>query len=396
MKQIIISSALWLFFVSQTIGQIEKGNKYIWGELRVPDHYFNSDPHDFNVTPLITYTHFIKDGLALQSSFKYRYHHYDTDNNSDVANNMSISLGLKKYYKLNSYLFPYYGIGLYIDNVRNKTNSSFYNSNTQNIEIRNDNSNKVSISPNIEVGMMAVISPRITISANVQSSVMPISFYSFDLKMAYSLKKLPLNDTTQRILQTQKKNWIISGNFENSYRNEHQTSDKNYSWSYENYAPTASIGFGKFIKERTLIGLEFNVSTYLDNSHREDTALSMGSISSSSSKIENYGLNLYLNKYYGKNRLAFYTRYSAGVYYLKSQNSAFYNLGDPVSHYSEYFNFNLGASYGLAYFLGKHIILETRLGAFNLSKTKDYPRNISLNLLSASPYFTLNYVFLKK
>ncbi len=392
MNRFFKSVFVLVFFSLNVFGQIEKGNKYIWGSLNIPDNVFNSESEINTFKPSVQYTHFLRDGIAIQGNLKMEKSRYNFSTISGSKYNIEAGLSLRKYFKLKTNLFPYSGLG--VTGIRNTTSSGNSKQGNEGYQFF--------ITPKFEVGIMAILSSRISISANINARLFPISNTTVDIALNYSLRRLSFKDSTT-IEQTQAKNWIIGGGISTD-----KTNTFNYiesplvrnSYSETKFIKEFNLNYGKFIKTGLLLGVRTGIS-WVEYQYEESNFQNTQSIFSyyeRTTNVKQYSVSPYLKKYYGKNRFALFTSFYVDFEYKKTKSEAAYqgNYNNAQLMNNDYLTYGMTASYGLAYFLGKHIVIEADLGRFSISKTKDQPRFMSLSLLNPSPQFTLNYVFLKK
>lgn len=380
---IVLACPFWAY------GQIEKGNKYIWGSLTVPEHYFDSDIPVLELNPGIDYTHFVAKGFALHSTVNLLL------NRSSLGlkyTRSSVQLSARKYVSVGAKLFVFGGAGLFL---------------TENVDYRfNDLDDKINVSHHkntqgqlmFEVGAMYPLGRRICLIAKTASVGFPLSMSGLSFGFTYSLRPLSIKDTaTQYLAQTQRGNWMVSGSFSRNTVNQYKYSS--YLLSSDNSTETQDIsydsygiGLGCFIATNKLLGFDLSVDY---EAVQETSHISANQYSSETvTRYIYYDFSPYFKQFYGKGRLKLYTRIEANFSLYKSKSlydSNTYSYNDSY----EAFNYGGGLDYGLSYFLGKHFILESQLGRFYINKIKEQPRQMGWEVLTASPYITLNYVFLK-
>lgn len=368
-------------------GQIEKGNKYLWGSLTVPEHYFNSDIPVLELNPGIAYTHFVAKGFALHSTANFVLSR-SSPRLKDTRS--SVQLSARKYVSVGAKLFVFGGAGLFL------TENVYYQFNDLDDKINVSHSKTTQGQLMFEVGAMYPLSRRICLIAKTSSTGLPLYMSRLSFGFTYSLKALSIKDTaTQYLAQTQRGNWMVRGFFarntvhQDDYLSGSVSSNHYLDDSNENYF---GIGLGRFIATDKLLGFDLSVGHQVA---QETSHISANQYSSETvSRAVSHYFSPYFKQFYGKGRLKLYTRVIANFSFRKfklfyDSSTRSYNDSDEAFYYGG------GLDYGLSYFLGKHFILESQLGRFYINKTKEQPRQMGWDLLVDSPYITLNYVFLK-
>lgn len=380
-------------------GQIEKGNKYLWGSLTVPEHYFNSDIPVLELNSGIAYTHFVAKGFALHSTANFVL---NRSSPSLKYTQSSVQLLARKYVSVGTKLFVFGGAGLFLnENV-------YYRFNDLDDKINESQHKNTQGQLMFEVGAMYPLSRRICLIAKTASVGFPLSMSGLSFGFTYSLRPLSIKDTaTQYLAQTQRGNWMVSGSFSRNTENQYKYSS--YLLSSDNSTETQDIsydsygiGLGCFIATNKLLGFDLSVDY---QAVQETSHTSADQYSSETVRKYMYMYHdflPYFKQFYGKGRLKLYTRVTANISFYKSKlfyDSSTHSYYDSSTHSNndsdEAFYYGGGLDYGLSYFLRKHFILESQLGRFYINKTKEQPRQMGWDLFRYSPYITLNYVFLK-
>jgi len=227
-------------------------------------------------------------------------------------------------------------------------------------------SSQNSFYPVFEVGGIYFVNRHLALQARAQSRAMPLELGNFSVGLVYWLK--PQNfavDNTNTPSTLAKGNWLIGGslggesNSDNSDQNENKFQ--------------ISARFGKFVRDRTIVGLELSYESR------------SGRFRFSDNRSRNYALGVFLKRYWLPNRLTPFSSY--GLEFQRNTNgeTAFVNQYEA--------NVNLG----LAYLISPRFILEANLLRFNQRYTtypnSDYAQYDGSIRGSLSNGFTLQYVF---
>ncbi|TAE97361.1 MAG: autotransporter outer membrane beta-barrel domain-containing protein [Runella slithyformis] len=363
--------------------QIEKGDKYIWGGFTVPQRYFNSE-YPLSYAPEVSYLHFYKKDWAVASSASMRYYKqyattYQGRSETDFLRMLEIdaSATIRKYYDLNLQFYPYVGAGLGINFNSEKTVIN---------TVPNDNFvRNRAIWGVAEVGVMYPINSRFIISAQVSSRFVPLYFSRVEFGLSYALRPLSIGDSLKQI-PGYKGRWRLGGGYSESAE---RRVDGSSNYDYMNGA--LDVNLGRFINDKTLIGgyISTQISRQFGDEKRDNDRLSRRQQTGFSSA-------LYAQRFYGKGRLNFFINTEAGVSHYKYHNYSEITTDSGVEIKDDEWDnwvFQSSIEYGLAYFIGKHFIIESRLGYLNFSKIREQPRDIRFVLLNENPYFSVHYVF---
>ena len=378
---IVLACPFWAY------GQIEKGNTYLWGSFTVPEHYFDSDIPVLELNPGIDYTPFVAKGFALHYTANLLL---SRSSPSLKYTRLSVELSARKYVPVGAKLFVFGGAGLAL------TENVYYQFNDSNDKINISHYRTTQAQLIFEIGAMYPLSRRICFIAQNTWPGFPLSMSRLSFGFTYSLEALSIKDTaTQYLAQTQRGNWMVRGFFARNTVNQDDYLSESVSSNHylaDNNDNSYGIGLGRFIATDKLLGFDLSVGHQVaqETSHTSANQYSSERVN----RVVSYHFSPYFKQFYGKGRLKLYTRIEANFSFRKfksfyDSSTRSYNDSDEAFYYGG------GLDYGLSYFLGKHFILESHLGRFYINKIKEQPRQMGWEVLTASPYITLNYVFLK-
>jgi outer membrane protein W len=387
-------TTLLLLITTPLLAQIEKGNNYIWGSVSGQNVHNTADNYSANrFSPNLSFNYgkFTKDGLMVGVSLGWngsisRSRTSLSSTAESSINNNTLQFGVfgRKYFKAIPRLYPYAGAGIRLAVSKNTTtNSNITTLGTDSDKTTNDG---WSVSPQFQLGFSYLVSPRISMVLGTTSSVFPIGFYGLEMGLNYSLKPQKSNSKVVVIEQINAKNWLLGAEISLSGSSASRQNTGNSTLNNNGSSTSSGLGLsvGRFVANGLLVGLAANVATSNDafentNSQDKSTNLTLG-------------LRPFVKKYLSRNRqLSPY--WVAGVSY--EQRKTTYQNGN-YSNDSKTSIYGLDGGLGLAYFIGKNLILEAGLAHFsykNYTNTNtDYRNSEIAGGFSFSPRFTLNYV----
>ena len=366
MKSFTLFIALCVAFTAHA--QTQKGNSFVSGGvafnhrvLTFKDPQFRTFAPQFN----LEYGHFVRDNVALKVQTGASWEIIRSSQNEYKENRVFWNARVLGSYYFGSNQWRGFvggGLGTSLQNTRGNSSTVFASRSARN-----------NFYPVFEVGGIYFVNRHLALQVSTQSIAMPFELGSFSAGLVYWLKPQKfVIDNTNVPNTLAKGNWVIGGSFggENNSNDATNRGVKIIDQKNSTFQVRASIG--KFVRDRTVVGLELN---YLSSK----TKLTL-----SDSKNVNYGVGVFLKRYWSPNHLTPFSSYELKFQRNTNGETAFSNQYEA--------NVNLG----LAYLISPRFILEANL--FRLNQTylvavnndfTEYGANIRGALTSG---FTLQYV----
>ncbi len=389
------TSTFFFFLVSiSAFGQTEKGNSFISGNMSTR-YSVNAYPkealkkfNEFSFSTGISYGKFVRDNILWRTDlYGGFYRIFDQTNAGSQTttilypnNTVSLSsLGLYYFGKDRWRGFVGGGINVHGSFYRTKnteTGSSLPYNYTQ-------KKSTFSIKPVFKVGALYFFNKHLAVEIATETNSFPIHTAYFGAGLVYWVKPTSFEVQPKELTALQKGRWVLGGGFDlNTSRFKNTNPYYSTTARETENDGTLNLQIGKFIKDRTRVGL------YLGYSNRKDIETY-----NNGQRIENYSANynagIYLKKYLVPARftpyIGFQLNYGRADYKQITANS-----GNNTSQSNSY---GLGPSLGLAYVISHHFLAEVQLAELYLSHTaesKTWGASLNGGLQSN---FSLLYVF---
>ncbi|MFN8347729.1 MAG: hypothetical protein U0X91_22180 [Spirosomataceae bacterium] len=388
------TSTLVFFVLSiSAFGQTEKGNSFISGNLST-GYSFNAYPkealrksNNVSFSAGVSYGKFVKDHIVWRTDLYGGFSRYfdRSDAGSQTtgilypSNAALTSVGLYYFGKERWRGFVGGGInvnGSFYKTVSKQTGDNFPYDYTQ-------KRSNFAINPVFEVGALYFFNKHLALQLSSSANSFPMAVSGFSAGLLYWVKPTAFEIESKELTALQKGRWLLGMGFAlNTSR--FKNTNPNYSSSVLDTENQGSVNLqiGKFVKDRTRVGVYLGYSTRKDM----DTY-------NNNQKIENYSTNynigLYLKKYLTPTRFTPY--FGAQLNYGRFESKQVVN--NAANGSSQGNSYGIGPSLGLAYLISNHFLAEAQLAELNLTHTpesKMWGGNVNGGL---RPNFSLMYVF---
>ncbi|GAA4470808.1 hypothetical protein GCM10023189_60120 [Nibrella saemangeumensis] len=425
MRVIFVASLLLLNFSSPA--QTEKGRGLLTGSINVAYSNVNRGtvaPATTQVPAFdvqLTKGWFVRDHWLFGVSVNARsqWSHTETPGASVSAPGMSFYFRRDYTYGLNAFVRRYWGDqkwrvfagggvgGAYSRNdLSSRLRSGQEGSPTYFFSSSASNNRSISLSPFTQLGAMYFVADRLGLEAFSQSTAFPFSFTSFNLGLTLLTGSTATGSLSPTVTgyQTQRGRWIAGGAMQLTggrygFRQRSITSGTNTNYSESNARNssfTISPSLGVFVSDNLLLGVDIPVSI------RNNKSVSQFNVALSKETENMIGLQPYLKKYIGLNRLrpfvAGYVGYQWGELRRENRNQPSFSFAIKQRTVAA------GGSLGLAYLLRERFILEATVASITANRFMNTPQQADPEnrraegwTLSAAatlqPNFSLLYVF---
>lgn len=378
-----------LLFVTAAFAQTEKGNSFISGNISTgysstiypkgsPDN-----PRTFSISSGISYGKFIKDNILwrIGLSETFSKNHWRS-NNSKLSNpygSLSLSSGGLYYFGKERWR-GFVGGGLSIS-------ASFYDIN-QIVDGRQGLTSKertFSIRPLFEAGAMYFVNKHLAVQLSTASNTFPINSYGLSTGLLYWIKPTSFETETKELTILDKGGWALGASFDIDTRRARQNSPNqsfNSNETDENEVDI-SLQIGKFVKNRTMVGLRLG---YSKNSSE------VISTQNSTADRSVYRGGVFMKKYFFATRLTPY--WEVEFDYIRNNQKQKDASTNSTGHLN---TFELRPNIGLAYLISNHFLVETQLADLLInysSQVNTEYKNWSANLSGGlRPNLRLSYIF---
>ncbi|OIN58677.1 hypothetical protein [Arsenicibacter rosenii] len=227
------------------------------------------------------------------------------------------------------------------------------------------------ISPSFEAGLNYFVTKHLALELKISTNAFPVSFGQLGAGFIYRTGDHALTlDNQAQTNQTKKGGWLPGGSFSISNTSVKTPGERNLTYDPGIYK--VSLSAGKFIRERTVLGIEAGYQYTERRTEGENASVS---------KSKWFSVVPYVQTYWLTSRLTPFHRISASWSKLVGAQGN---------------TFGLNGQFGLAYMLGERFIIETSLASVGV----DYSR-LGNSYETISPYasaslgnqFALRYVF---
>ncbi|WP_428653532.1 hypothetical protein [Runella sp.] len=382
-----------LLFSLHVFSQTEKGNSFISGNISTrysvytPPNGSTAKSNTFSISTGISYGKFVRDNIVwrtdISESFDRIYGKNGSGSNQTITTsipNTNISLSsVGLYYFGKERWRGFVGGGVsahgYFSNIETTTNG--VNSRQKRSEF--------SVTPVFEAGAVYFLNKHLALQLAAATNYFPINISGFSSGLLYWIKPTTFEIDPNEFTTLQKGRWMLGAGFGiNTER--YKNNNPYYSSTNEERTQRNSIGIeiGKFIKDRTLVGLQLGYSTsknvYVYNNNL---------IPNQEGKGMTFSGGIFLKKYLIPARFTPY--FGIGVNYMRTKST--YSSGNSIDG-SSYANiYELNPNIGLAYVISNHFLVEAQLASLYLNYTPE-ARTVSVNISGGlRPGFTLSYVF---
>ncbi len=390
-------TSIYITISIAVLGQTQKGDSYRVGYLglgagnleRAGSNSYKAEYYTPSLS--ISECYFFKDNIAFQWSLGGYYYSLKETVSKSMAEQIGYSFnptGSFKYFTGSNRWRVFIGGGISLK--KNWVNYK-YSAQTNNTTT-NSSSNTLYIRPVFEAGGVYFLNQRWAFKASFLSSISSITPSVIDLGILYWPNSMAEGANLTTALQKGNYMLNIGGKFI-EYNSKRDTVLFNYK------DKNVTIGIGRFVKDRLLIGL---TASYATVQVPEISSFSKGDNSHSS-----WSLGLYLKKYLSTNRFTPY--YILNLNYRQDDSEGKVTI---ISDYSTIdlgqgfvlsgqnigFSVNLRGGVGVAYSLSNHFIVESELAnlqflsVVNDDKIQTSVRSFNLSA-SLTPQFSLCYVF---
>ena len=385
---------VFLLLSISVFGQTEKGNSFISGNIST-GYSVNAYPKEAlrksNYSSLsvgVSYGKFVKDNIVWKNSLygglsrNFEQSNSSSQTTSIIYPNSTISLSsVGLYYFGKDRWRGFAGGGINVNGNIYKTKSKQTGS-TLPYDYTQKRSN-FTIRPIFEVGALYFFNRHLAVQLSAVTNSFPMNVVGFSTGLLYWVKPTSFEVESKEFTALQKGRWLLGAGFDiNTTR--FKNTNPNYSYTAHDTENEGSVNLqiGKFVKDRTRVGV------YLGYSTRKDID-TYNNGQKNENYSTNYNIGLYSRKYLVPAR---FTPYSGlQLHYGRTEYKKVVNNSDTGSSQSN--NYSLGSSLGLAYIISNHFLVEAQLAEFNLMHTaesKTWRANLNVALQSN---FSLSYVF---
>ncbi len=386
----------FVFFVAaiSVFGQTEKGNSFISGNISTQYSagiYPKEWPRKSNEAGFstgISYGKFVKDNIVWKNSLyggfsrNFEQSNSSSQTTSIIYPNSTISLSSAGLYYFGKDRWRgFVGGGINVNGSIYKTKSKQTGS-TLSYDYTQKRSN-FTIRPIFEVGALYFFNRHLAVQLSAVTNSFPMNVAGFSTGLLYWVKPTSFEVESKEFTALQKGRWLLGAGFDiNTTR--FKNTNPNYSYTAHDTENEGSVNIqiGKFVKDRTRVGV------YLGYSTRKDID-TYNNGQKNENYSTNYNIGLYSRKYLVPARLTPYFGFQLN--YSRTENKQV--ISNSGSHSSQSNNYSLGPSLGLAYIINNHFLVETQLADFYLShsaETKQWGGGLNAGL---RPNFSLSYVF---
>lgn len=382
---------LLIFSALSVCGQTEKGNSFIAGNLSTrvesilqsKSGEYSGKWRTFSLESRLSYGKFVKDNILWEVNVNERFN--SSLSESSQANYRSrggmTDLGVGTsgaYYFGKDRWRGFVGAGVNVS-------VSFNDSETKSdgVLMSSYNSSNVNIAPLFKAGAVYFFDKHWAIQVATGSNSFPIEIYGVSAGLLYWIKPTSYRAEDTKFSTLQKGRWMLGTNIGfQALQADNRGSSSNYLKSNNEKTFEAGLSVGKFVSNRTLVGVRSNYSSFTDKEEYSN-------LEKSNQKRETITGSLFVKRYLASSRFTPYWETSLDYIRtnIKRQTSSAYTSS---SHDNVY---QVRSSLGLAYIVSNHFLVETQLASIGF-QYRDPARTLGANLSSRlSPSFTLSYVF---
>jgi len=389
----------FIFFVAaiSAFGQTEKGNSFISGNIST-GYSANAYPKEalrksnyFSSSLGVSYGKFVKDNIVWRTNVYGAFSRIFEQSNSLSQTTSTIypntvialsSVGL--YYFGKDRWRGFIGGGIDVNGTFNTTKNTETGSAFPYDYIRKNSG--FAIKPLFEIGALYFFSKHLALELSATSNSFPMNTAGFSTGLLYWIKPTSFGVETKELTTLQKGRWMLGAGFginTTQYRStEPINSNNSYTAKRSHDDGRLFVQIGKFIQNRTMVGVNLGYSTGKDiqsyNSGQKITNYST-----------NYNVGIFVKKYLMPTRLTPY--FGIDLSYNRAENRQVSdNLGNNSSQNN---NYELGSRLGLAYIINNHFLVETQLAEFyfgHTAESKQWGGSLNAGL---RPNLSLSYVF---
>lgn len=379
---------LLIFSAFSVYGQTEKGNSFIAGNLStrvesaLPSGEYSGKWRTFSLESGLSYGKFVKDNILWEVNVSERFN--SSLSESSRANYRSrggmTDLGVGTsgaYYFGKGRWRGFVGAGLTIS-------AGFSDSETKSdgVLISSSNSSNVNIAPLFKAGAVYFFDRHWAIQVATGSNSFPIEIYGVSAGLLYWIKPTSHSAEDTKLSTLQKGRWMLGTNIGfQALQADNRVSSSNYLKSNNEKTFEAGLSVGRFISNRTLVGVRTSYGSFTDKEEYSN-------LQKSTQKREGITGSLFVKRYLASSRFTPY--WETSLDYIRTNINLQTNAYSSSSHDNVY---QVRSSLGLAYIVSNHFLVETQLASIGF-QYRDPAKTWGANLSSGlSPSFTLSYVF---
>ena len=381
-----------LLLATAAFAQTEKGNSFVSGNIStgysayIPPKNASNKSNNFSISTGISYGKFVKDNIVWRIDVSETFNRIFWQNGSGPTQtigttqpNTSISLrSLGLYYFGKDRWRGFVGGGI-------KANGNFSKTEITNSgDNRSQKRSSLSVNPVFEAGAVYFFNKQLGLQLAATANSFPIDISGFSTGFLYWIKPTSFDIDSKEFTTLQKGRWMLGAGFGiNTERYKNNNPYQSTTNEESGNGGNVNIELGKFIKDRTKIGLSLGYSLSKNIQSYSDP------ISSLENKARNFSAGIFLKRYIIPARFTPY--FGVGINYFRVENKQLISNSDDIIFHNN--SYGLDSSIGLAYVISNHFLVEAQLASLYLNYTPK-AKTISANLSGGlRPNLRLSYVF---
>lgn len=368
-------------------GQTEKGNSFITGNLStrfesaLQSGEYTGKWRTFSLESGLSYGKFVKDNILWEVNVSERFNSSLSEssrvNYRSRGGMTDFSLGTSgAYYFGKDRWRGFVGAGLTIS-------AGFRDSETNSGGAVTSSSNlsNVNIVPLFKAGAVYFFDKHWAIQFATGSNSFPMEIYGVSAGLLYWIRPTSYRAEETKLSTLQKGRWMLGTNIGfQALQADNGGNSSNYLKNKEKTFE-AGLSVGRFVSNRTLVGVRASYGSFTDKEEYLNTQ-------KSTQKQETITGSLFVKRYLASSRFTPY--WETSLDYIRTNANRQTNAYSSSSHTNVY---QVRSSFGLAYIISNHFLVETELASVSFhyrDPAKTWGANLSGGL---SPSFTLSYVF---